>query len=148
MVVGLLILAAASGFVIGVLTGDSRRRRRSRRLCPEAACDNLSLAVDLPALIRWLEAAFDSGELRYIVRMGPEGEAITRFLPCDGCSLAQLCLTVAEAWRRHGLLHSRCWSRLRDHLLNARPSRSAEIKALFKKKCIFLREELRLEQST
>ncbi len=93
---------------------------------PEKA--NVTLAVDLPALTRWLADAFDSVELRYVVRMGPEGEAMAGFLP-ETCSPTQLCLSVAEGWQRRGLFGAN----LREHLIAQRPSRCAEIKALIKK---------------
>lgn len=98
------------------------------RLCAGRERANVPLAVDLPALTRWLADAFDSVELRYVVRMGPEGEAMAGFLP-ETCSPAHLCLSVAEGWRRRGLFGAT----LRNHLVAFRPSRSEEVNALIKK---------------
>lgn len=110
--------------------------RSARRLCARQEPANIPPAVDIPALTRWLADAFDSVELRYVVRMGPEGEAMAGFLPGENCSPAQLCLSVAEGWQRRGVLGPT----LRDHLLAERPSRGAEVKALFKKNRVFGRE--------
>lgn len=130
-----IILTVAAGAVLGIALGvvgtlaALRPWRGSWRLRPAQKRASVACAVDLRGLSLWLEDAFDVVELHHVVRWGPEGDGVLRFLP-QGCSKAQLCLEVVEAWRRRGLLDAS----LRDYLAGERPSRSTEVKALFKKK--------------